>query len=220
MDEEEPDGPLIQSSTTLRKWSARQDLHLRSLGPWPRMLLLHHALDAPASQGGPGTGVVETGSATLNAEPMERLETNGPGGFVRSRPASLHQRSATSWRSTRSQPAVSRRLFRCFGAHLLRSPWTVKSCPDTAAGFRRACGQTPSAERLVSPTPSFAAGRGTSSGCRFVQNHSAVPFVNLGSLRCVHGQTRSTSMSFSHSPMRSLRIDRPASVKHHRPHRR
>ena len=29
------------------KWSARQELHLRSLGPKPRMLLLHHALETP-----------------------------------------------------------------------------------------------------------------------------------------------------------------------------
>jgi hypothetical protein len=27
------------------RWSARQDLHLRSLGSKPSMLLLHHALD-------------------------------------------------------------------------------------------------------------------------------------------------------------------------------
>src|SRR5437016_10909777 len=31
-----------------QKWSARQDLHLRSPGPKPGMLLLHHALFAPA----------------------------------------------------------------------------------------------------------------------------------------------------------------------------
>jgi hypothetical protein len=32
------------------------------------------------------------------------------------------KRTNTSWRSIRPQPAVSRRLFRCLGAHLLRSP--------------------------------------------------------------------------------------------------
>ena len=31
----------------LEIWSARQDLHLRSPGPRPGMLLLHHALFAP-----------------------------------------------------------------------------------------------------------------------------------------------------------------------------
>ena len=35
--------------------SARQDLHLRSPGPKPGMLLLHHALDAPAFGKAPGT---------------------------------------------------------------------------------------------------------------------------------------------------------------------
>ena len=42
--------PIIHSSTNpFRKWSARQDLHLRSLGPKPSVLLLHYALLAPAS---------------------------------------------------------------------------------------------------------------------------------------------------------------------------
>ncbi len=34
--------------SALQKWSARQDLHLRSLGSRPSMLLLHHALSCPA----------------------------------------------------------------------------------------------------------------------------------------------------------------------------
>ena len=36
------------------KWSARQDLHLRSPGSRPGMLLLHHALIAPAIRKAPG----------------------------------------------------------------------------------------------------------------------------------------------------------------------
>jgi hypothetical protein len=40
-----PIAPLFHhSNTPFRKWSARQDLHLRSLGPRPSMLLLHYAL--------------------------------------------------------------------------------------------------------------------------------------------------------------------------------
>src|SRR5438034_3020241 len=39
----------------------------------------------------------------------------------------FQQRTTTSWRSNRSQPAVSRRLFRCLGAHLPSSPLLVKS---------------------------------------------------------------------------------------------
>ena len=38
----------ITSAFSLRQnWSARQDLHLRSLGPKPSVLLLHYALNLP-----------------------------------------------------------------------------------------------------------------------------------------------------------------------------
>ena len=46
------EGYILQSSICTphsKSWSARQDLHLRSLGPKPRMLLLHHALIAPTA---------------------------------------------------------------------------------------------------------------------------------------------------------------------------
>ena len=43
-----PSPPLQDSITPFRNWSARQELHLRSLGPKPSMLLLHYALVAPA----------------------------------------------------------------------------------------------------------------------------------------------------------------------------
>ena len=46
----------------------------------------------------------------------------GPEVSLHFRPMPFQQRTNTSWRSIRSQPAVSRRLFRCLGAHLLRSP--------------------------------------------------------------------------------------------------
>ena len=47
-------GPLRRRMPDLirprqQDWSARQDLHLRSLGPRPRMLLLHHALETPGT---------------------------------------------------------------------------------------------------------------------------------------------------------------------------
>ena len=38
------DGCLMCSATAAFNWSARQDLHLRSLGPKPSVLLLHYAL--------------------------------------------------------------------------------------------------------------------------------------------------------------------------------
>src|SRR5580765_4392390 len=39
---------LCSATAAISNWSARQDLHLRSPGPKPGMLLLHHALFAPA----------------------------------------------------------------------------------------------------------------------------------------------------------------------------
>src|SRR5437762_2564431 len=48
-------GCLMCSATAaFLKWSARQDLHLRSPGPKPGMLLLHHALFAPVCLGHTG----------------------------------------------------------------------------------------------------------------------------------------------------------------------
>ena len=44
-----------------RNWSARQDLHLRSLGSRPSMLLLHHALIRP-------DGVKRSGREKCDAE--------------------------------------------------------------------------------------------------------------------------------------------------------
>ena len=76
----------------------------------------------------------------------------------------------------RSQPAVSRRLFRCLGAHLLRSPLNVKSSADTLACFLATAGQNPSVENLGSPTPQTAWCLLASSRCRFTQCHSATPF--------------------------------------------
>ena len=89
----------------------------------------------------------------------------------------FQQRTNTSWRSTRSQPAVSRRLFRCLGAHLLRSPLIVKSSADTLACFLATAGQNPSVENLGSPTPQTVWCLLASSRCRFAQCHSATPFV-------------------------------------------
>jgi hypothetical protein len=75
----------------------------------------------------------------------------------------------------RSQPAVSRRLFRCLGAHLLRSPLNVKSSADTLACFLATAGQNPLVENLGSPTPQTVAA--CISRCRLTQCHSATPFV-------------------------------------------
>jgi hypothetical protein len=84
----------------------------------------------------------------------------------RSRPAPFQQRTNTSWRSTRCQPTVSRWFFRCFGAHLLRSPSIVKSGLVHLARFLTTRGQTPPAENLGSPAPFYVLCQVTSFRCR------------------------------------------------------
>src|ERR1051325_4945818 len=49
--------------TEQENWSARQDLHLRSLGPRPSMLLLHHALLPRPRAGAGGLVLVEMETA-------------------------------------------------------------------------------------------------------------------------------------------------------------
>jgi hypothetical protein len=91
----------------------------------------------------------------------------------------FQQRTNTSWRSTRSQPAVSRRLFRCLGAHLLRSPSIVKSGIRVLALVSATHGQTPSVERDRSFSPNSVLRSVTSFRCRLFSTHSFDPFVSL-----------------------------------------
>ena len=95
-----------------------------------------------------------------------------------SRPMPFQQRTNTSWRSIRSQPAVSRRLFRCLGAHLLRSPSIVKSGLAVLAPVSASDGHTPSVEHDRSFSPISVSRSVTSLRCRFV-SHSLDPFVSL-----------------------------------------
>ncbi len=90
----------------------------------------------------------------------------------------FQQRTNTSWRPTRSQPAVSRRLFRCLGAHLLRSPSIVKSLIVFAlvSATNR---YTPSVERNRSVSPNSVSRPVTSFRCPFFSTHSFDPFVSL-----------------------------------------
>src|SRR5213078_3283020 len=89
----------------------------------------------------------------------------------------FQQRTNTSWRSTRSQPAVSRRLFRCLGAHLLRSPSIVKSGLIVLALVSATNGHTPSVELDRSFSLHSVLRHSTSSRCPFASNHSFDPFV-------------------------------------------
>src|SRR5205809_3532493 len=91
----------------------------------------------------------------------------------------FQQRTNTSWRSIRSQPAVSRRLFRCLGAHLLRSPSIVKSGLNVLALISATNGHTPSVELDRSVSPNSVSCPVTSSRCRFLSTHSFDPFVSL-----------------------------------------
>ena len=50
-----PSATNSQPRTTNINWSARQELHLRSPGSRPGILLLHHALGAAVTHGRPGT---------------------------------------------------------------------------------------------------------------------------------------------------------------------
>ena len=90
----------------------------------------------------------------------------------------FQQRTNTSWRSTRSQPAVSRRLFRCLGAHLLRSPSIVKSLVVSALLLATG-GRTTPVERDRSLSPNSVLRSVTSFRCRLFSTHSFDPFVSL-----------------------------------------
>ena len=82
-------------------------------------------------------------------------------------------------RSIRSQPAVSRRLFRCLGAHLLRSPSIVNSGIRVLALVSATDGHTPSVERDRSVSPNSVLRSVTSFRCRLFSTHSFDPFVSL-----------------------------------------
>ena len=125
-------------------------------------------------------------------------ELKGPEAFSHFRPA--------SWRSqpwlkappsnkeqtplgdpTRSQPAVSRRLFRCLRAHLLRSPWIVKS-GSTHLARLFADGHTPPVENLGSPALVLVLCRLTPSRCRLRFVHRIVHLSFLHSIVVVQGK--------------------------------
>jgi hypothetical protein len=92
--------------------------------------------------------------------------------------------------SLRYQPAVSRRLFRCFGAHLLRSPWTVNPGSKLSACLVATFGQNPPAENLGSPTPDFGLVTVTSSRCRVLYYSQLLTFRSLSLATVVHGKTK------------------------------
>ena len=69
---------MCSATAAIGNWSARQDLHLRSLGPKPSMLLLHYALVAPANGWRRGLVSVEMELAHLGER--DSIEDGGPEG--------------------------------------------------------------------------------------------------------------------------------------------
>src|SRR5207248_2337768 len=138
----------------------------------------------------PGAAPGRLGFGDPAAQAGARLigKSKGPGVFMLparalaeptlSEGPAFQQRTNTSWRSTRSQPAVSRRLFRCLGAHLLRSPSIVKSLVVSAIVLATG-GHTTPVERDHSFSPNSVLRPVTSFRCPFFSNHSFDPFVSL-----------------------------------------
>src|SRR5437773_1703714 len=91
----------------------------------------------------------------------------------------FQQRTNTSWRSIRSQPAVSRRLFRCLGAHLLQSPSIVNSGLNVLALVLAIGGHTTPVERDRSVSQNSVLRPVTSFRCPLFSTHSFDPFVSL-----------------------------------------
>ena len=86
----------------------------------------------------------------------------------------------------RSQPAVSRRLFRCLGAHLLRSPSTVNPGQVYGTCLVATGGHTLPVENLGSPTSSFVLASRTSVRCRVLSHSPSRSFRCSFSVSVVH----------------------------------
>ena len=90
----------------------------------------------------------------------------------------------------RSQPAVSRRLFRCLRAHLLRSPLTVNPGQTHVTCWIATGGHTPPAENLGSPTSQFVLASRTSARCRVLSHSPCRSFRSLVSVSLVHRENK------------------------------
>src|SRR5438034_8728541 len=117
-----------------------------------------------ASRPGAAPGKLSFGDSAAQAG-ARLVEIKRAGSVHAPGPVPFQQRTNTSWRSIRSQPAVSRPLFRCLGAHLLRSPSIVKSCLNVLAPVSATNRQTPSVERDRSVSPNSVLRPVTSFRC-------------------------------------------------------
>ncbi len=133
-----------------------------------------------------------------------------------SRPMPFQQRTNTSCYLVRYQPAVSRRLFRCLGAHLLRSPQYVnlKFVSFVLVTLSSGRGQTPPVRLLRSSSPNSTCRRKTSSRCRFVPIHRLSVFrcsflfmlFRENKKPCLHAVSRVKKFHFDSLPAYTVSI--------------
>jgi hypothetical protein len=115
--------PHVFGHSSKSNWSARQDLHLRSLGPKPSVLLLHHALLPRRMDGAEDLVLVEMATAFLGTHtPSEIWRTRRelhPQPSRRQRGALLIElRVRNGWPSRSSEPeAASFAPIRLTSAH-------------------------------------------------------------------------------------------------------
>ena len=98
----------------------------------------------------------------------------------------------------RSQPAVSRRLFRCLWAHLLGSPLTANPGQTHVTCWMATGRRTPPAENLGSPTSQFVLASRTSARCRVCSHRPCRSFRLSASVSLVpraNKKPRSPSVS-------------------------
>ncbi len=132
--------------------------------PWQRaILLLNHNRRKRVGR-----------SAQYRARLAEEIKRAGTS--LRSGPCHFNKEQTPLAISLRYQPADSRRLFRCLGAHLLRSPQIVKAGQIVPARSSATCGQTPSVRSFSSSAPFLILCGQTSSRRRFNILHSQFTF--------------------------------------------
>ena len=112
-----------------------------------------------------------------SAVKSQPLKLRGPGALLLPAHAISTKNKHLLLSGLRYQPTVSRWFFRCFGAHLLRSPQIGKSGLNHSARFLATCGHSPPVENLGSPAPSCVLCQATSSRRAYASSHSALPFV-------------------------------------------
>jgi hypothetical protein len=108
----------------------------------------------------------------------------------------IQQRSVTSWVHHGTQPAVSRRLFRCLEAHLPRSLRSLKILSNPPASAWAGRGDTAPVAGRGPLSPNSLSRWRTSSRCPAVLAHSSLAFVVVA----VRAGTGRSSQIADHKP--------------------